>query len=271
VTETPKSTGRTTASTTGPRTTRASRFHAGLPASIWTGGAPPGGHGCRLSNLSRTGALLTQAPRLPSGSRIGLNLQSPGRGLSFRLDARVARTAVGDDGEQLGVAFLDVSDAQARQLKAFLARIVESGSPGLLRELNGDERPEDLAEILSQIPLTQRVTLAARANQAERRILFSDASPQVHAALVRNPRTRLEEILALVARPGVVAPTLEIIARDPRWRSHEDLRVRLASHPGTTLQLAERVATTLTPRGRERLLRQPGLSEPLRRKLLRRV
>lgn len=223
-----------------------------------------------MSNLSRTGALLVHAPALPSGARIGLDLGISGGGLAFRLDARVARTVSDDGDEQLGVAFLDVSEAQARQLKALLARIVESGSPWALDELKGDEKPEHLLEVLAQIPVPQRVTLAIRATPAERRILFHDRNPQVQAALVRNPHTHLEEILALVARPSVVAPTLEIIARDPRWRSSEDLRVRLASHPGTTLQLAERVAATLTPHGRERLLRQPGLSEPLRQKLLRR-
>jgi hypothetical protein len=167
------------------------------------------------------------------------------------------------------VRFVHVSSEQSRALERFLSRLVEGRSPGALAELDGGEDPARIREALGQMPLAHRITLAARANVTERKLLLHDRHPQVLAALARNPHVRVAEILTLLARPTLVAPTLDVIARDSRWRSHEDLLVRLASHPGVTLQTAERVAATLTDRGRDRLLRQPGLHPALRRKLLR--
>jgi len=243
----------------------ASRFLAGLSAIVRLDDRD---YPCQAGTLSRHGVDIAGElpPRLPG--HVSLTLASAAGDLEFTAVARVVQIREGDEGTcVVGVEFPPLGDADQGILDALLARVIEGGTPAALANLSTGASPQEARRALEAIPVAHRISLAVRAQPRERSFLRHDPIPQVLEALARNPMTSLTEVRTLARTRHITPAALEIIAEDPRWRTNEDLRIILASHPNVAVPLAWRLAATLSDAGLDRLLRQPGLNTPLRKLL----
>ncbi len=250
-----------------PPTRRATRFAAGVPAVLrWEGREYP----CEAQNLSRSGALLTGDLPQQAGPDVALALASGTGDLRLSLEARVQRARVEEGGRvELGVEFGDVPDGDRQTLESLVSRVVEGLLPASLASLPRGAPPQQVRSALEQVPMAHRASLATRGVAREREILLQDSDPQVLDALARNPNLTTPEARALLRLRQLLPRTLETMGREARFAAVEELKILIACHPNTPFSAAERLIATLTPDGKKRALRQPGLNPEIRFKLAR--
>jgi hypothetical protein len=253
-------------STRRDRKRQAARFGAGLPAILRGRGAE---HPCEAIDLSRSGALLVGAlPESPE-SRPLVTIRTSEERLRLDCRVRVVRTARDTDGQVvIGVRFVDLDDEQVKTLELLIARVVEGSAPAPLRSLPAGAGPEEVRRALEKVSLPHRIALAGRASARERAYLMQDPHPQVLEALARNPTLNLHEAKALLRMHQLLPTTLDSMADDPRWGTDEELKILLATHPRTTVQIAEKVISRLSESGVNRVLQRSGLPLEVKAKLL---
>lgn len=250
-----------------PPTRRATRFAAGVPAVLrWAGREFP----CEAENLSRSGALLTGDLPLQAGPDVALSLASGAGDLRVSLGARVQRASVEEGGQvQLGVEFGEVGSGERETLESLVSRVVEGLLPASLASLPRGAPPQQVRSALEQVPVAHRASLALRGVAREREILLQDTDPQVLDGLARNPNLTPPEARTLLRARQLLPRTLEMLGRESRFAAVEELKILIACHPNTPFSAAERLINSLTPDGKKRALRQPGLNPELRFKLAR--
>jgi hypothetical protein len=251
-----------------PGVDRASRFLAGLPASL---SIPGRDLPCRAHDLSRTGVLLVGDLPVPPASEISLTIRSPGGDLQLTTAGRVIRCDEDpDDGKTIiGVEFLGVHPDDRSTLEALIARVVEGVAPAALEDLSENATPQQVRAALEQVPLPHRMALATRGRPKERDILIRDPNPAVIDGLARNPSLLPQEVLAILRMPGLLPHTLETIGRDPRWSANAQVLERVAAHRNTPLSTADRILSRLPPSSQRKVLQASDLKPALRNKLLR--
>ena len=98
--------------------------------------------------------------------------------------------------------------------------------------------------------------------------------PQLEAlvdeAVANNPNLLLHEVVTVLRMPNILPHTLAAIAKDPRWKSNEQVRILIATHRNTPLATAEAVVSGLRAPALEKVLCAPSLQPALKAKLLRR-
>jgi len=253
--------------TTATFTSRKSRFLAGLPAELHLDDRDLP---VRAFDLSRSGVLITGEFDPPTKQWVRVTLRSVNGDLELTVTARVARVVTDLDEQQRGIGLelprLDA--AECRTLDALVARVLEGMVPAALAALPRGAHTHEVRAALEQIPLAQRIALAARATPRERELLVRDASPLVLEALARNPAISLTELRLLARRRDLPAPAIAQLAKS-RWAHDTELKVLLVGHPRVQLSVAARVASTLNPAEVKRALMQPGLHPAIKLRLLK--
>ncbi len=126
-----------------------------------------------------------------------------------------------------------------------------------------------LQEMLPEMRLGDRVTLAKIATPSVLRLLLEDGEPKVAAACLINARLREEDLLVALRKdtvpPGLIAATAE----SPRWKEQYGVKLALALQPRTPLSLALLQISSLLPRDLLRVARAPGLKPLLQAAALR--
>lgn len=244
----------------------ASRFLAGLPAVLHLERKD---FRCVAHNLSRTGVLLCGAfPSPPSGA-VKFTLHSAAGDIDLRLGGQVQRIFPGDvDGEHdIGVAF-EVLDEPARErLEALISRVVEGTVPAVLEALSATPTDQAVREALAKVPLAHRIALGARAMPRERGFLMLDTSPQVFEAVARNPGLLAHEARTLLRLHTLLPSTLEILSREAKWQSDEELKILIATHPRAPFHVADRLVSGLGIEGMRKAIQRPGLNPGVRTKI----
>jgi hypothetical protein len=251
-------------------TRRGYRFPAGVPAVVLLGGRPVP---CSAENLSRSGVLLVGRFAEPTPERLDFTLKTPNGSLQLELAGRVVRIE-NDPARQmtsLAMEFVDLDQAKHDALEIFVARLLEAPQPGSLESLKPGAPAHEVKRVLESIPLPQRIALAQRADLKQREILRQDQHPAVLESLVRNPNLTLTEARAIAASTFIQSSTAELLAGDARFKTDEELRITLATHPRTSLPAAERLTADLGGPQLKKLLSRPGLNPVLRDKLFRKL
>jgi len=241
----------------------ASRFPAGIPAVVrWDDDE----FTCEAENLSRSGAMLTGNLPEAGPHRIEVDFTSGAGDLNVTLSARVSRASFDDEGRQvrLAVEFEDVSDADREVFEMLISRVIEGVAPAALTSLPADASPQQLRAALESVPVAHRASLAARGTPREREVLLKDPDPLVLDGFARNPGLTPPEVRTLLRVRNLLPRTMQMMARDSRWISAEEFKILIACHPNTPYSLAERLVDTLSPAGREKAIRQPGLKPAIR-------
>jgi len=249
---------------------RASRFLAGLPASMLLDGLE---RPCRAHNLSRNGVLLVGDLPKPEVHEVRVTISSGSGDLQFTADARVVHSEKNPEGpgNRIGLQFLEIEEEDRTALESLVSRVVEGMTPAALDELPENASPQVVREALGRVPLAHRITLAKRGLPKHREHLMQDQHLQVIDALTRNPNLLLHEIVTLLRMPSLLPHTLATVAKDPRWKRHEQVNVLLATHRNTPLPVAEEVVSRLRPPALQKVIQSPGLHAAVKAKLLRRL
>jgi hypothetical protein len=127
-----------------------------------------------------------------------------------------------------------------------------------------------LKDLLPDLRLGERVTLAKIATPSVLRLLLADPAPKVARAALINPRLREEDFLLALRQPAVPRALIEAAVASPRWSECYGVRLALALQPLTPLPLALLQLSSLTRRDLLRVAETPGL-RPLVQAAARRV
>lgn len=245
------------------------RFSAGVHARLQLGGAS---HPCSVHDLGRTGALLEGDLPTPEDEHVEVLLSDPTGNLEVTLAARVVRSKRSGEGvTSIGVAFDAVAGEVADKLEALVNRVIEARTFVPLEDLPENARPAEIRKVLATIPLARRVSLAARGMGRERHLLLHDTHPNVLESLARNPNLSALEARELAKSRHLLASTLELLARDQRWRDDEEIKVAIATHHRVPVPLAETLLDGMRPLALRRALSSPSLHDSMRRKILYRL
>lgn len=90
-----------------------------------------------------------------------------------------------------------------------------------------------LAARLSGMGVGEKIEIARTVAGRVLKMLTSDASPRVVAALLENPRLTQGDLLPMVSNEASVPRVLELVARDRRWGARYDIRLALCRNPRT--------------------------------------
>lgn len=255
--------------TTDPKPPKrgASRFSAGLPTVMECG---KGEFSCEAVNLSRSGALLIGDLPEDCGPRFSVTIRAGGeKPLELACQVESIRADREQDGTVvIGIRFGTLTNTEKRTLDLLVSRIVEGVSPAPLQALQRDAPAEEVRAALDKIPLPHRIALAARASTDQRAQLMRDSSLQVLESLARNPGLNNHEVKLLLRLPQLLPTTLEIIADDVRWKTDEELKIMVATHPRTTVQITEKVVATMSEVSVAKTLQRSGLPLEVKAKLL---
>jgi hypothetical protein len=208
---------------------------------------------------------------VPPGQTVRLTVQSGSGDLTLTLEARVIRIAGDDksDDPPMGIEFGPIDDTDRPTLEALISRVVEGVAPASLQNLSAQSSAAEIRRALESISLGHRIALAGRAMPREREMLMHDTQMQVIDALARNPLLLLHEVQSVLRMPCLLPHTLDTLARDPKWKSNESIKVMIATHTNASLALAQRLVDTLGPEGKRKVLQSSGLKPALRIRLVK--
>ena len=117
-----------------------------------------------------------------------------------------------------------------------------------------------LREVLPDLRLGERITLARLATPALLAPMLLDTETRVAEAALLNPRLREEDLLLALRAAAPPRALLEAVVQSPRWRECYAVRLALVLQPRTPLALALGQLSALLPRDLERVAQTPGLA-----------
>lgn len=249
---------------------RGSRFSAGVEAVLHLRNNDIQ---CRAHNISRTGTLITGVLPPTIDLSVQVTFRLPQGGFETRLPAHLVRLGgENENGErELALEFDSLEGKDHEDLGILVARVVEGSHPGPIELLKPGAPAHEIRAALEQVPMAHRIALAARAKPRERELLLHDTKPQVLEALARNPGLLVQQARELAANRELLGTTLEVLARDPRWATDEELQIRIVTHPRVPLPLAEKMTKTMTTATLRKLVQRPGVPPLLRNQLMQRL
>jgi hypothetical protein len=118
----------------------------------------------------------------------------------------------------------------------------------------------NLRDMLGELRLGERITLAKIATPQVLVLLVADADPRVVEATLLNPRLREEDLAMALRREGASRVLTEAVAASPRWSERYSVRLSLAPQPKTPLPLALLQLSSLLKADLIRVARTPGLA-----------
>jgi len=90
-----------------------------------------------------------------------------------------------------------------------------------------------LAEKVRALPVSERVTLALKADLAERRILMQENNIKINEFLLRNPRLTEGEIAWMARNATSPVQTILTILHNKGWMNMESVRTGILTNPKT--------------------------------------
>jgi hypothetical protein len=100
---------------------------------------------------------------------------------------------------------------------------------------------------IAAMSIGEKIRMAAHGNREERALLARDRAGPVQASLVRNPKTTVDEILALARAPQLAPDAAEAMNAHPSWGSSAQVAFALARNPRTPITLAVELVGKLLP------------------------
>ena len=116
-----------------------------------------------------------------------------------------------------------------------------------------------LRDMLGELRLGERITLAKIATPRVLIPLLADADSRVVEATLLNPRLREEDLVTALRRDDALGVLAEAAAASPRWSERYAVRLSLALQPKTPLPLALLQLSSLVKSDLIRVARTPGL------------
>jgi hypothetical protein len=128
-----------------------------------------------------------------------------------------------------------------------------------------------LALRLPELAPGEKVTLARTAPATLVPLLLRETDPMVGRALLENPRTRVDDALAMVGRDDIHPEVLKAAAECPRFAGSDALTRAIAAHPRTPAAVAMKIVGTLDAASLGRLAENDTLPALVRIAVARRL
>ena len=120
-----------------------------------------------------------------------------------------------------------------------------AGAPSAPAAVPADSEPEEenesvrksLDDRIRQLTVSERVTLALKADLMERRILMKENNPKIHEFLLRNTRITDPEIAFMARNPTSPMQTILAIANRKEYMNREMIRSAVLVNPRTPAHL----------------------------------
>lgn len=120
------------------------------------------------------------------------------------------------------------------------------------------ESADDIDRRIKLMSLGEKIQCAMHGNVKERMLLVREKVPTVQAALVRNPKLTVDELMALARSPHLGGEAAEAIAHHPTWGSSPQAAMALCRNPRTPTPIALKLLAIVTP-GDLRILAKGGM------------
>jgi hypothetical protein len=111
-------------------------------------------------------------------------------------------------------------------------------------------RPEPgplLDRKIAALSVGEKIRLATNGSRDERAILGRDRAGVVQAALIRNPKTTVDEVLALARSPHLAPEAAETMLEHPTYGASTQIAFALVRNPRTPIPLAVATVQKLLP------------------------
>ena len=176
-----------------------------------------------------------------------------------QVPARLASATPG-----LGVAVLFAEKPAALHALAARLRLAvadqPAAAPGPAEDRDSDAVPETRAGVSYGVPETQaeKMQRALSGDREQRFAMLRDPNKQLHALVLRNPRTSLEEVHWAAKLTTLSPDALKIIAEHPEWGANASVATALVRNPKTPIPIALKLLPRLPPAELKALARSQG-------------
>jgi hypothetical protein len=109
------------------------------------------------------------------------------------------------------------------------------------------EPADTLARKIAALSVGEKVRLAVHGNREERVYLGRDRAGVVQAGLLRNPKTTIDEVLALARSPHLAPEAAEAMLEHPSYGASAQIAFALVRNPRTPITVAVDTVQKLLP------------------------
>ncbi|MBI5016322.1 MAG: hypothetical protein HZB55_12650 [Deltaproteobacteria bacterium] len=125
--------------------------------------------------------------------------------------------------------------------------------PQVPRELldeavEGVEESQNLYQLVQGLSVSEKIKLATLGNKGARRLLIRDTNKLVAVAVIRSPKIRDDEVLAIAQDRTMADEVIRVVLGRKDWLKGYPIRLALAQNPKTPLPKAVRLLETLYDR-----------------------
>ena len=170
-------------------------------------------------------------------------------------------------------AFLARPEATPELRAGFAARGVEPGPvpapndappPVAVAEPELDNAKEARPQVLSLLPVIDRIKMALRGTREQRIVLVRDPNKVVAVALLGSPKLNSTEVEAYARMTSVQEEVLRIIGTSRHWVKHYPIVAALVGNPKTPIAIAMSLVTRLNARDLKLVARDRNVSDGVR-------
>jgi hypothetical protein len=177
--------------------------------------------------------------------------------------------------------FLAAPDIPAQMRDFFAARsgiVISPGASGVDEakadgEGDSDENEEDDPQVLSSLPIVERMKLAMKGTRAQRAALIRDSNKLVSAAVLSSPKLTDTEVESFAKMANVSEEVLRAIAANRTWIKNYGVAAGLTRNPKTPPGISMQLVQRLNERDLKTLSMERNVPEAVRlaaKKFLRR-
>lgn len=127
-------------------------------------------------------------------------------------------------------------------------------------QTEADVRPQ----VLSSLPVIERIKLALRGSREQRSVLIRDPSKVVSVAVLGSPKLNVNEIEAYARMTSVQEEVLRVIGTGRQWVKHYSVMSALVGNPKTPIAIAMPLVTRLNERDLKLVTRDRTVSDGVR-------
>ncbi len=143
-----------------------------------------------------------------------------------------------------------------------------AGAPSPLPELGEEPDDEHKAEVrpqvLSLLPVIERIKLALRGSREQRAVLVRDPNKVVSVAVLGSPKLNVNEIETYARMTSVQEEVLRVIGTGRQWVKHYPVMSALVCNPKTPIAIAMPLVSRLNERDLKLVARDRNVSDGVR-------
>jgi hypothetical protein len=201
----------------------------------------------------------------------GLRLPTAERPALYSTLVLTLRGAAGSKAEVHATVVAPLPDGVALSIEGNADELLEKLLEKQPEKAAPTDRTQSVWDRVRSLSQTEKILLAAKAEQSERAVLVQDNDPRVLHALLMNNRVTMDEVARIAKSPFQTYQIAELIMKTSQWMANLDVRLALIRNPKTPAQFALRILTTLPDSEVKTIARGESSSTALKQAAQRRL